>query len=63
MKLGRVTLSQLIVPFLIDNYEWSAKEIANNGASRSIYIWAQEELSALVSLQVLLLCIIEYTVY
>lgn len=41
----------LIIPSLSDNYEWKAKEVANSGGSRCIYIWAQKELLYMVSIK------------
>ena len=34
----------LIVPAVGDNFQWSAKQVAQMGGSRAVYIWAQKAL-------------------
>ena len=34
----------LIVPAVGDNFQWSAKQVAQMGGSRVVYIWAQKAL-------------------
>ena len=50
LQSAGIGAKSLIVPSLSDNYEWKAKEVANSGGTRAIYIWAQKELCSNIAI-------------
>ena len=45
LQSAGVGSKSLVIPALSNNYEWKAKEVANSGGSRAIYVWALTELT------------------